>query len=80
MSKLEKLYLKVKNNPKAVRFEELNKILLAEGFKMRQPGKGSSHYIYKRGDVSITIPRRKPFVLEKYVREIIKIVEGRKVK
>ncbi|WP_366924314.1 hypothetical protein MFMK1_001300 [Metallumcola ferriviriculae] len=45
MTKLEKLLQKVKNNPKQVRFQELDKILIRSGFTRRQPGIGSSHYI-----------------------------------
>ena len=33
MSKLEKLLQRIKNNPKTVRFEELDKILLNAGYE-----------------------------------------------
>ena len=48
MSKLEKLLEKIKNNPKSVRFDELDRILTAAGFVRRQPKSGSSHYVYQR--------------------------------
>lgn len=35
MSKLKKLFEKIKNNPKQVRFEELDKILMHYGFTKR---------------------------------------------
>jgi hypothetical protein len=66
MSKLEKLLLKIKINPKQVRFEELDRILMSEGFMKRQPGSGSSHYTYSKGNVRLTIPFRKPYILEAY--------------
>ena len=37
MSKLEKLLEKIKNNPKSVRFAELDRILTIAGFVRRQP-------------------------------------------
>ena len=44
--KKEKILDRIKNNPKAVRFEELKKVLTDTGFSERQPKGGSSHYIY----------------------------------
>ena len=76
MSKLEKLLQKIKNNPKQVRFEELDRILINEGFNKRQPGGGSSHYIYSKGRIRLTIPLRKPYILEAYVKLAIKALEG----
>ena len=76
MSKLEKLLQKIKNNPKQVRFEELDRILINEGFNKRQPGGGSSHYIYSKGRIRLTVPFRKPYILEAYVKLAIKALEG----
>jgi len=76
MGKLEKLLLKIKNNPRQVRFDELDKILLEEGFKRRKPGGGSSHYIYTKGNVRLTVPYRKPHILEVYVKRAIEAIEG----
>ena len=72
MSKLEKLLQRIKNNPKSVRFEELNKILLNAGYERFQPRGGSSHYNYRKiGKESITIPRQIPYVNECYVRDVL---------
>lgn len=76
MSRLEKLYRRVKNNPKAVRFEELDRILRASGFVRRQPRGGSSHYVYKKGRKMVTVPYRKPHIKEAYVRMVIEAIEG----
>ncbi len=72
MSKLEKLLQRIKNNPKTVRFEELDKVLRREGYEPSQPRGGSSHYTYKKfGGRSITIPRQLPYVNECYVRDVL---------
>ncbi|MGB9888000.1 MAG: type II toxin-antitoxin system HicA family toxin [Moorellales bacterium] len=75
MSKLEKLYQRIRNNPRQVRFDELRRILLRAGFKERQPRGGSSHYTYVKGNKIITIPRNDP-VKPEYVKEAIKALEG----
>lgn len=72
MSKLEKLLQRIKNNPKSVRFEELDKILRREGYEPSQPHGGSSHYTYRKsGNRKITIPRQIPYVNECYVRDVL---------
>jgi hypothetical protein len=45
MSKKAKLLEKLRNNPKSIRFEEIDLILTSYGFTRRQPSGGSSHYI-----------------------------------
>ena len=73
MSKLEKLLQRIKNNPKNVRFEELDKILVNAEYERTQPRRGSSHFIYRKlGREPITIPYRKPFVHEVYVQKVIR--------
>ena len=73
MSKLEKLLQRIKNNPRTVRFEELDKILSNAGYERTQPRSGSSHYTYRKlGRVPITIPYHRPFVHEVYVRDVIR--------
>ena len=75
MSKFEKLLERIKNNPKTVRFEEIEKILLRYGFKESQSGKGSSHYIFKKGKMRFTIPRHGQFVKEIYILQVIEALE-----
>ena len=76
MSQLEKLLEKIKNNPKTVSFEDLDKILRRNGYEKRQPNSGSSHYIYrKKGKVPLTIPKKSPHVKEEYVRQVISALE-----
>ena len=75
MSKLEKLLQRIKNNPRTVRFEEIEKILLRRGFIESQSGGGSSHYIFKKENKSVTIPRHGKFVEEIYIRQAIAALE-----
>lgn len=74
MGKLQKLYEKVKNNPKAVRFEELQKLLCRAGCKERQPRSGSSHYTYTLNGNIITVPYDRPFIKRIYVEKAIELV------
>ncbi|MDD4171607.1 MAG: toxin HicA [Syntrophomonas sp.] len=76
MSKLEKLLKKIKNNPRQVRFAELDKILLRAGFKRRQPQGGSSHYIYSKGSKQITVPYAQPHIKVIYVERALELLEG----
>lgn len=63
MSHYEKLYNKIKNNPKNVSFAEIDKLLVkVGGFTRRNPSGGSSHYTYSHPDLVdiITIPKDRP--------------------
>jgi len=60
MSKEDKDIEKIKNNPKGVRFEILDKVLRKAGFKARQPCGGSNHYTYKKGYSILAIPKHNP--------------------
>lgn len=76
MTQLEKLYQRVKNNPKTVRFEELDRVLIRAGFTRSQPGGGSSHYVYRKGDKKLVVPHRRPFIKEIYVKRAVELLEG----
>lgn len=63
MSHYRKLYDKIKNNPKDVSFEEIDKLLTkVGGFTRTNPKGGSSHYTYYHPDLldPLTIPKNKP--------------------
>ena len=66
MSKWEKLMAKLKSLSPDLRFEELEKILLSYGYEERQPKGGSSHYVFRKGNKIIVIPRHKP-ILKVYI-------------
>lgn len=71
MSQLLKLLERIKNNPKTVRFDELDKLLLRANFIKTQPRGGSSHYTYKKDGRRITIPFKQPYIKSEYVEQVI---------
>jgi len=79
LTKFNKLYAKIARNPKDVDFNELDKVLKQYGFKCRQPGKGSSHYVYYHRELLdiISIPRARP-VKAIYVRLALNMIESLK--
>jgi hypothetical protein len=74
VSKLEKLLERIRNNPKTVRFEELDKLLLRAGFTRRQSNKGTSHFYYTKGDKALSVPYKKPYILKVYVEQAIEFL------
>lgn len=76
MSKLKKLLKRIRNNPKNVRFEELDKILIHYGFTKRQSSGGSSHYYYTKGEKLLSVPFHKPHIKVIYVERAIELLEG----
>ena len=73
MTKREKALSRIKENPKNVRFSELDRILLDIGFEKRQKG---SHAVYSYPGYSpITVPSRKPFLLQVYVKNAVQVIE-----
>ena len=74
MGKREKLLEKLRNNPRNVSFEDLDKLLRWYGFVCRPP-RGGSHYFYKRrGCRPISVPRHKP-VGSIYVKRAVALIE-----
>ena len=68
---------KIVNSPQKVRFADIDKLLVAHGYTRRQSGGGSSHYIYtKEGEPHIiTVPFKRPYVKEIYVKNIVKLLK-----
>lgn len=66
MTQRDKLRHRIEQNSKTVRFEDLERLLLAHNFAKR-PGKGSHHF-YWRGEQRLVIPYRRPYVLPVYVK------------
>ena len=76
MGHYQKLYERIKNNPKNVRFDDIDKLLVNIGGFVRR-NKGGSHYIYSNPalrniDDYINIPYNKPHIKKQY---IIKAIE-----
>jgi hypothetical protein len=73
MSKKEKALAKLRENPKNVRFEEIDLILCNLNFKKRMKG---SHATYTYPGISpIVIPFRTPYILPIYVQQVLEILD-----
>ncbi len=72
MSKIDKLLQKIKDNPKNVRFNDIENLLNGLGFKTRSKG---SHYTFKKGRNIIMVV--KPHGKKKFtaVVDVKKILE-----
>jgi predicted RNA binding protein YcfA (HicA-like mRNA interferase family) len=73
---IEKDISRMKQNPKGVRFKELEDIILGSGFKRVNIRGG--HYVYKKGDRILTVV--KPHRGHKHchwldVKDVIKVLE-----
>jgi predicted RNA binding protein YcfA (HicA-like mRNA interferase family) len=73
MTKRQKLLQRFRTNPKTVRFDEIDNLLLGLGFEKRQVG---SHATYRLNENIITIPFRKPYVLPVYVKNVISLLDA----
>jgi len=73
VSKKAKLLARIRNNPRAVRFEELTKLLEWYGFELRRT-KGS-HHAYTDGSHVIIVARRKPHVRPAAVKDALEILD-----
>jgi len=76
VTKREKRVKKLFQNPKTVSFKELDKVLKDSEFTLRQSGSGSSHFVYTKGDIQISVPFRRPFVKEVYVKRVLELIGG----
>ncbi|EEH97396.1 hypothetical protein CSBG_01022 [Clostridium sp. 7_2_43FAA] len=79
MGRDEKLYEKIKNNPKSVTFEEIDRLLVnVAGFTKRN-GSRASHFFYKHEKLKdingfVNIPYAKP-IKSIYIKKAIKAFE-----
>lgn len=72
--RLSKLAENILRNPKDVDFNELRRLLEGLGYECRQPGGGSSHYVFrKKGSMPISVPKDRP-VNKKYVEQVIDLL------
>ena len=74
MTKKAKLLQRIKNNPKVVSFNDLDGLLTGYGFARRVPRSGSSHHVYTLSRHQISVPYRRPYVKEVYVRHVLEIL------
>ena len=75
MTKQEKLLISIRNNPKAVRFDDACKIAEQLGFS-RQGGKGS-HRTYGRADeaVLLNFQNRGGYILSYQAKQLLEMVD-----
>lgn len=73
MSKRDKAIEKLRKNPKTVRFEDVDSLLLSLGFEKRQKGSHATYILEKHRP--ITIPVRKPFILPIYVKNVLQLLD-----
>ena len=76
MTKRAKRLRKIFRNPKTVSFKELDLVLRNFKFEVRQPRSGSSHYIYTKGEVQMSVPFKRPYVKEVYVKRVLELIGG----
>jgi len=70
MGKLEKLIDDIMKLDKSLRFEELSKALNKLGYIEKQPGRGSSHYTFrKKGKMPITVVKDSPMDVA-YIKKV----------
>ena len=74
MSKRDKQLQAIRNNPKNVRFETIQSILLSYGFTETTPGGGSSHYTFSKGIYRVTVVKNKP-INSIYIKQAIRIID-----
>ena len=74
MTKKTKVFEKIKNNPKDVRFNDLRNLLIDEGYILKRI-KGS-HFIFSKGENVFVIPSHNNKVKEIYVKRVISIIEN----
>ncbi len=74
MSRKDKILRKCKQNPKNIRFFEIERLLSEYGFYLERSS--GSHHIFTDDRKAITIPahNKKQFILEVYVKKILKII------
>lgn len=76
MTKRQKRIKKLFQNLNSVRFEELHRVLLEQGFECRCLKSGSSHHTYTKGKVLLTVPFKRPHVKAIYVKRVLEIIEN----
>lgn len=77
MSKRDKLRRKLKNNPKGVKFGDLETLLMQFGFILARV-KGSHHFFqYQQGDIKaiMVVPVHGNTVKPQYVKDSIEILD-----
>jgi hypothetical protein len=75
MGARQKRRQQVEQNPRQVHFKDLDALLRAYGFQVREPKRGGSHYFYCRGSHLLSVPRRRPQLKEYVVRRALAMLQ-----
>ncbi len=75
MRRADKRREEIARNPRHVRFQELDALLLSNGFERRQRSRGSSHYVYRRGRWHLTVPVHRPHLRLYVVMEALAVLK-----
>jgi predicted RNA binding protein YcfA (HicA-like mRNA interferase family) len=73
MTKRDKLIERMRRDPRSIRFDEIETLLLSLGFVKRQ--KGSSHVVFTLGSSEVVVPFRKPTVKPVYVQLVLALLD-----
>jgi predicted RNA binding protein YcfA (HicA-like mRNA interferase family) len=71
--KKDKLYEKIKNNPKDVKFSEIRQLLKDENFVLERIS--GSHHIFRKDKYIFVIPTHNNRVKSIYVRRVVELLE-----
>ena len=76
MSSWDKLLTRILTLANDLRFDELRRVLESNGYTMKAPRGGSSHYTFRKpGCMPITIPKHEP-IKKVYVEMVRNVVES----
>lgn len=73
MTKRDKLIERMRRNPRSIRFDEIETLLLSLGFVKRR--KGSSHAVFTLRSYQVVVPFRKPAVKPVYVQLVLALLD-----
>ena len=77
MSKRDKLRRKLRNNPKGIKFSEVETLLLSFGFILARVS--GSHHVFRYNDdhnkINIIVPAHGNQVKTPYIKEVVEILD-----
>lgn len=74
-TKREKLFIRIKRNPKNVRFDDLKKLYEMFGFEVKKPRRGS-HYVCELNEYTVSLPKpHGKHVVVRYVKRAVSLFE-----
>lgn len=79
MESREKLFQRIRQNPKHVSYDDLVLLLRKHGFVEANHGNHGSHHTFKRGDRVVTIVYRRPHVGEVDVKRALQACKAREL-